>query len=88
VTKSRSRVILEATSCLAYYVPVRLRVRLSRAVAVTMVSALASLFASGHVRGGCRACDVDLAFEVSVQPSAVTPAVRRRAEAGRQLRYR
>jgi hypothetical protein len=59
-----------------------MRVRLGRAVAVKTVSVSASLFASGHVRGSCRACDVDLAFEVSVRPSVEAPAVRQRAEAG------
>jgi hypothetical protein len=76
VAKLRSLVILAATSYLAYYVLIRLRAQLSYTVAVTILSVLASLFASGHVRGGCRACNINLAFEVSVRPSVGTPAVR------------
>jgi hypothetical protein len=53
VAESRLRVVLTATSYLAYHVFVRLRARLICAVTVTTVSVLVNLLASGHVRGSC-----------------------------------
>jgi hypothetical protein len=74
-------VILVATRCLVYHILVRMRVRLGRAVAVTTVSMSVSLFASDYVRGSYQACNINLAFKVSIRPSIEAPAVRQRAEA-------